>query len=137
MHWIDNYANKLPFKYGDDWTIIKASTPNIKVGVMKQQYNSYVSYKYCSPNEFIAMIDSDSPFIAKAKHNMIFNKNKRPHILYTLKYRDSRWDPRKILKSNNADWGDVMFTYPIVVKTKHVEEIYSYIERIHNDSLVN
>lgn len=30
-----------------------------------------------------------------------------------------------------------MFTYPIVVKTKHVEEIYSYIERIHNDSLVN
>lgn len=135
IHWIDNYKGIINFIYKNDWTIIRASTPNITVPVMKQQYNSYISYKYCKNNEYIAMIDSDSVLISYVKYDMLFDKNKRPYFLYTLKIRDNRWDPRKILKTNNTNWGDVMFTYPIIFKTQHLKELYKYIEIIHNSSL--
>lgn len=137
IHWIDNFKGKTPFKYENDWNVIYAVTPNISVPVMKQQYNSYISYKYCSDNKFVAMIDSDSVFITYVKYEMLFNNNNTPFILYTLKYRDKRWDPRKILKTNNSMWGDVMFTYPIIIKKEHVQETMKYVEYIHNNSLIN
>lgn len=137
IHWIDNYQGEINFIYKTNWTIIRDCTPNIRIPVMKQQYNSYISYKYCKGDEYIAMFDSDSALISYVQYNMLFDTSKRPYVLYTLKFRDSRWDPRKVLKSNNDNWGDVMFTYPIIFKTEHLEELNRYMEDIHNSTLVN
>lgn len=135
IHYIEKCKENHNFKYNSDWKVIYDITPNITIPIMKQQYNSYMSYKYCKPNEYIAMIDSDAVFFSYAKYSMLFDSNKRPYMLYTLKSRKVQYDPTIILKTNNKKWGDSMITFPIIFKTKHLEELYRYIEAIHNTSL--
>lgn len=135
IHFIEKCKENNSFKYNNDWIVVYDVTPNITIPLMKQQYNSYMSYKYCMPNEYIAMVDSDSVFFSYAKYSMLFDSNKRPYILYTINSRKAQYNPTAILKTNNRKWGDCMITFPIIFKTKHLEELHRFIEVIHNASL--
>lgn len=130
---LDKGYNYLETYITNDWEV-HYEEYNIS-GYMRRQYSTYIAYKYCIPNEYIAYMDSDSVFTMKIEKFMLFDNQSKPYFLYSNKIRFKQWNPFKLLKFNKTKWGDAMITFPVVIYTKHLIHLNIYLKYIHNSSL--
>lgn len=107
---------------------------NLK-GRIRQQYSFYIAYKYCSPNKYIAYMDSDSVFTMKVSKFMLFDDLNKPFFLYTNKIRMKNFNPLHILKFNQSKWGDGMISFPVLIYTEHLIHLNAYLHKIYKSTI--
>lgn len=80
-------------------------------------------------------MDSDSIFTMKVSKYMLFDCKNKPYFLYTNVKFYSFFNPLKILKFKNIEWGNAMITFPVILYLDHLKKLDEYLVSIHNSSL--